>query len=108
MWRAGSPQEAAQGEWGLLRGARRTQTPLQGPVPALRSRSPPPFTRQFVNEHLLCARQQGWLVPEHKDLSLEGRVLTRPALVSCAEGDKGGDCPGEPFPEEGLELTPER
>ena len=52
-----------------------------------------PVPRQVFNEPLLCARQQGKVVPEHKDLSLEERVLTRGQLVSCAGYDEGGDSP---------------
>ena len=54
-----------------------------------------PFTQQVFNEHLLCARQQGRVVPEHKHLRLEGTVWTRGYLVSCAEWDEGGDSPGD-------------
>lgn len=50
-----------------------------------------PVPQQEFNEHLLCARQQGKVVPEHKALSLEERALTRGQLVSCAGYDEGGD-----------------
>ena len=49
-----------------------------------------PVPQQVFNEHLPCARQQGRVVPEHKDLSLEGRVLTRGHLISCAGYDGRG------------------
>lgn len=67
-------------------------------MPHLLLKVPHSSLQQVFNEHLLCARQQGRVVPEHEDLSLEGRVLTRGHLVSCAGYDGGGDSPGNVTP----------
>ena len=94
--RAGFLQEPLRVTQGLLWMVQ----PDPDPPPALRSRPSPssqipvthcPVPQQEFNEHLLCARQQGKVVPEHKALSLEERALTRGQLVSCAGYDEGGD-----------------